>query len=62
MSLELQLPPGKTAPIQLLERVFGSDVPGAPVGSSIAGVPDGLDPTIYRYSLGSYATGDYWAQ
>lgn len=62
MSLELQLPPGKTAPIQLLVRVVGTDVPGASVGSSIAGVPDGTNPTIYRYSLGSYVTGDYWAQ
>jgi len=62
MSLELQLPPGKTAPIQLLVRVVGSDVPGASVGSSIVGVPDGTNPTIYRYTLGTYATGDYWAQ
>lgn len=62
MALELQLPPGRTAPIQLLAKVDGSEVPGASVGSSIPGVPDGSNPTIYRYTLGAYATGDYWAQ
>jgi hypothetical protein len=62
MALELQLPPGKTAPIQLLTRTVGSDVPGAAVGSSIPGVPDGTNPSIYRYTLGAYDEGDYWAQ
>jgi hypothetical protein len=62
MALELQLPPGKTTTIQLLTRVDGSDTPGSNVGSAISGVPDGSNPTIYRYNLGSYATGDYWAQ
>ncbi len=56
-TLVLQLPPGKTAPIQLLTRVGG-----ATVGAPIPGVPDGMDPSIYRYALGSYATGDYDVQ
>jgi hypothetical protein len=62
MALELQLPPGKTTTIQLLTRVVGSDTPGSNVGSSIAGVPDVINPTIYEFNLGAYATGDYWAQ
>lgn len=62
MSLELQLPPGKTTTVQLLARVVGSDVPGANVGSPIAGVPDGSNPIIYRYDLGGNATGDFWGQ
>ena len=62
MPLELQLPPGKTTTIQLLARTVGSDTPGAAVGSPITGVPDGTNPTIYRYTLGAYDTGDYWAQ
>lgn len=61
MALELQLPPGKTTTVQLFARVVGSDVPGA-AGSSITGVPDGTNPTIYRYDLGGNATGDCWGQ
>lgn len=63
MAIELQLPPGKTtATIQLLTRVVGTNTPGAAVGAPIAGVPDGTNPTLYRYTLGAYSTGDYWGQ
>ena len=62
MAIELQLPPGKTTTIQLLTRVVGSDTPGAAVGSPIPGVLDGTNKSLYRYTLGAYATGDYWGQ
>jgi hypothetical protein len=57
MNLELQLPPGKTATIQLYARIGG-----AAVGSAITGIPDGTDPSIYRFALGVYEDGDYDVQ
>ena len=57
MNLELQLPPYKTALIQLLARIGG-----ATVGSPITGVPDGVEASIYRFALSSYSTGDYNVQ
>jgi hypothetical protein len=57
MNLELQLPPEKTATIQLYARIGG-----AAVGSPISGIPDGTDPSIYRFALGSYDDGDYDVQ
>jgi hypothetical protein len=51
------IPPGLTTTIQLRTRTVGSDTPGANVGSPISGTSSG---TTYTYSLGAYATGDYW--
>lgn len=59
MALELRLPPGKTAVIQLKVRTVGSNTPGANVGSPITATASGAD---YTFALGSYNTGDYWAQ
>lgn len=57
MNLELQLPPGKTATIQLYARIGG-----AAVGSPIAGVPDVGNPALYRFALGANSTGDFDVQ
>ena len=57
MNLTLQLPPNKNALIQLMARVGG-----AAIGSPIAGVPDSVDPTVYRFPLGQSSTGDYDVQ
>jgi hypothetical protein len=51
------IPPGLTTTIQLKTRTVGSDTPGSNVGSPISGTSSG---TTYTYSLGAYATGDYW--
>jgi hypothetical protein len=52
------IPPGLTTTIQLKARTVGSDTPGSNVGTPISGSSSG---STYTYSLGSYATGDYWA-
>jgi hypothetical protein len=52
------IPPGLTTTIQLKVRTVGSDTPGSNVGSAISGSSSG---STYTYSLGAYATGDYWA-
>ena len=59
MAIELRLPPGKTAIVQLKQRTVGSNTPGANVGSPITGTASGA---VYTFALGAYETGDYWAQ
>lgn len=54
VNLELYLPPGYTTEVQLYARVGG-----AAVGSPVAGVPDGGDPSLYVFALGTPAIGDY---
>lgn len=61
MAIELQLPPGKTATIQLYSRSVGSDTPGGSVDAPIPGVP-GSNPTVYSFDLGIYDEGDFWGQ
>ena len=57
INLELTLPPGYTTTVQLYARTGG-----AAVGSPVAGVPDGGDPTLYVFALGTPAIGDYDVQ
>lgn len=57
--MELTLPPGYTAVIQLKTRTVGSATPGANVGSPITGTAVG---SAYTFDLGAYETGDYWGQ
>lgn len=57
INLELYLPPGYTTSVQLYARVGG-----ASVGSPVAGVPDGGNPTLYVFALGTPVVGDYDVQ
>lgn len=57
INLELYLPPSYTTTVQLYARVGG-----AAVGSPVAGVPDGGNPTLYVFNLGTPAIGDYDVQ